>query len=73
MWWRRIAVRRRVVVNMKGGTAFEAILWKRKGPYLILRDALYMEPGVKPVQVDGEVIITKSDVAWIQLPNSERR
>lgn len=73
MWWRRLAVRRRVIVNMKDRSAFEAILWKRKGPYLILRDAVFMEPGVKPVHVDGEAIITKADVAWIQLPNSERR
>lgn len=64
--WRRTAVRRRVVVNLDG-KAFSGILWAKRGPLLVLRDAQLMHPGAAAVPVDGEVVIERRAVEFIQV------
>ncbi|WP_018350956.1 hypothetical protein [Longispora albida] len=63
----RRLLRRRAIVNLTGGKAFAGILFARSGPLLILRDATLHEPGCAPVPVDGEVVIERSAVEFIQL------
>jgi hypothetical protein len=29
---------RQVIVNLKSGTAFRALIWRRSGPFLVLRE-----------------------------------
>lgn len=65
--WKRWPVRKRVLVNMVDGRAFDAILYARRGPLLELRDAQLLEPGSDPVQVDGAVIVERPRVAFIQI------
>lgn len=64
--WRRTVVRRRVVVNL-ADKAFTAVLWAKRGPLLVLRDVALMHPGSPPVPVDGEVIVERSRVEFIQV------
>jgi len=64
---RRLALRRRVLVNLVGGKAISGVLWARRGPLLVLKDATLHEPGVQPVPVDGEVIVDRVRVDFVQV------
>lgn len=71
--FRRNLVRRLVIVNLKSGRAFRGILWKQAGPLLVLRNAEMLEPNRTPVPADGEVIIERAEVEFIQIPPVEGR
>lgn len=58
---------RRVLVNLNDDRAFDAVLYARRGPLLVLRDVRLIEPGLDPVALDGEVIIERPRVAFIQV------
>lgn len=66
--FRRIVVQRRVVVNLKTGSAIEGVLIKRSGPLLLLRDVVVhdVEGGSNPA--DGEFVIERPNVDYIQKP-----
>jgi hypothetical protein len=66
--YRRLVVRRRVVVNLLDGKAFEGVVTRHEGPLLILRDVTYLEPGSPPASLDGEVLVERSRVDFIQAP-----
>lgn len=76
VWWvadtrsrRRLAVRRRVVVNIDTGAgdtaAVSGILWERSGRHLIIRDAV-VHTGGQSVPADGDVIIDRDHVLYVQ-------
>ena len=67
MGWRRWPICKRVLVNLEDGRAFTGILFSRRGPLLTLRDAQLIEPGSEPLAVDGEVIVERSRVSFIQV------
>ena len=67
MGWRRWPIYSRVLVNLEDGRAFNGILYRRRGPLLTLRDAQLIEPGNEPVAVDGEVLIERSRISFIQV------
>lgn len=64
--WRRTALRKRVVVNL-ADKAFSGVLWAKRGPLLVLRDAELLEAGREPQRVDGEVVIERSKVEFTQV------
>lgn len=70
MWgwfpWRRTAVRKRVVVNL-ADKAFTGVLWAKRGPLLILKDAVLMQHGAADTPLDGEVLVERSRVEFIQV------
>lgn len=63
--WRRL-VRKRVVVN-QDGRAFAGVLWQQLGPLLVLRNAELLQPGAEPQPMDGEVVIERSTVHFVQI------
>jgi hypothetical protein len=65
--WRRTALRRRVLVNLRTEKAFSGIIWAKRGPLIILRDAAILESGRPPVAMDGELLIERSNVDFIQV------
>ena len=65
-WWRRTAVRKRVVVNL-ADKAFSGVLWAKRGPLLVLRDAVLMQHGAADTPLDGEVVVERSKVDFIQV------
>lgn len=65
-WWRRTALRRRVVVNLED-KAFRAVLWAKRGPLLVLRDVELLEAGREPQAMDGEVVVERTRVEFIQV------
>lgn len=64
--WRRTAVRRRVVVNLPD-KAFSGVLFAKRGPLLVLRDSQLHVPGAQPQVMDGEVVIERSKVDFVQV------
>lgn len=64
--WRRTAVRKRVVVNL-ADKAFTGILWAKRGPLLVLRNAELLEAGRPAQPVDGEVVVERSKVEFTQV------
>lgn len=60
------ALVRRVIVNLKSDKAFQGVLWKRKGDYLVLRDAVLHESGHTRT-VDGEVLVFLAEVDFVQV------
>lgn len=63
--WRRL-VRKRVIVN-QAERAFAGILWGQYGPLLVLRNAELLQPGMDPHPLDGEVVIERASVHFIQI------
>lgn len=58
---------RRMIVNLKDGTRFRGVLWQRRADYLVLRNTELLPPGSKAIPVDGEVLVFKSDVLFLQV------
>lgn len=63
----RLAIRRRVLVNKIDGTAIDAVLWKRRGRLVVLRDAAFLQPGNAPAQMEGEIIVDRDQIDFIQV------
>lgn len=68
--FRRTMCRRRVVVNLLSGKAFGGILWARRGPLLVLRDVTMLQAGVAPTSVDGEIVVERAAVEFVQVASS---
>lgn len=66
--WARL-VRRRVMVVLLDERVLEGILYERRGPLLVLRDAAVHTSGQR-VAADGEVVIERARVAWVQVLGS---
>ena len=68
-WWRPPCVLRRVIVNFTHNPeeAFEGVLWSTRGPWLILRDVLALHAGKVPVPMPGEVVVHRSQLAYLQV------
>lgn len=65
--FRRTMYRRRVMVNLRTGKAFQGILWAHHGPLLVLRDATLLQAGMAPSAVDGEIVIERTVVEFVQV------
>lgn len=63
----RYPVKRRVIVNLKTGRAFRGILWQRRRGYLVLRQAEMLQPAGGTTPVDGEVVVERANVDFVQV------
>lgn len=63
--WRRLLARR-VVVNLKTGRALDGLLVRKSGDLVFLRNATALEPGAAPLTLDGEAVVSRSDIDFIQ-------
>ncbi|MET9286493.1 hypothetical protein [Nocardia beijingensis] len=66
-WWlaRRYVVHRRVVVNLRTGTAVSGVVVGTRGPLLIVRDAT-VHDGDQSAPADGEIVIDRANVDYVQ-------
>lgn len=62
-------VKRKVILNLKNDRSFRGILWERRFGVLVLRQAELLKPGGQAVKMDGELVVFKSDVDFIQVVN----
>lgn len=66
----RKRLRKRVIATMKDGTAFAGVLYESDAEAIVLRNAELLEAGPKrePVPVDGEILILRADLSYLNLP-----
>jgi hypothetical protein len=71
--WRRIVVARRVSISLKAGPSISGILIHQRGDLLVVAEARLLEEGSPPVPLDGEVVLERAAVSFVQLlaPRSE--
>ena len=61
---------RRAIVNLKTGTVFRAIVYRRTGPFLVLRQVEMLsdrDSKMEPHVTNGEVLIQMTDIDFIQV------
>lgn len=63
-------VRRRVLVTLKTGEAFSGVLYAADGDAVVLREAVAVAFGSRAenVPVEGEALILRRDIAYMQIP-----
>lgn len=74
LWWRPPCLLRTVVVNMtmdqpdrERDRTIYGVLWSSRGAWLTVRDAQVQEGTGTPVRVDGEVVVHRDKVSFIQV------
>lgn len=67
--FRPYPVLRTAIVNLASGTAFRGVIWRRRGPWLVLREAELLSDRGNPARgkVDGEVLVKLADVDFVQV------
>ena len=65
--YKRLTYAKRCMVNLKSGSAFSGYLVGAPRSVIILKGASFIEPGVQPVEVFGEVLIEKTNIEFIQI------
>lgn len=68
MWWLPPAMLRVCIVNFTDdpGTAIKGVLWSSRGPWLTFRDCAILKAGASPAKLDGEIVIHRDRVAFLQ-------
>lgn len=66
--YRRALERRRAIVNLSDGTAIDGIFFRQDGPLLILKNAVLLTPGAQPAPLDGDTVVERDRVLFIQAP-----
>jgi hypothetical protein len=57
----------KLVLVSTGEQAFRGILVRTHGRYVVLADAFVIEQGSAPVRADGEIILHRDKVQYIQV------
>lgn len=58
-----------VIINTKSGKAFRGVLWSSWFSMIVLKNAEMLRPGGEAVSMDGDLVIYKRDVDFIQVIN----
>jgi hypothetical protein len=66
LWSRRLVVRRRVLVQLDTGRAVVGTLWTTKANRIVIKGAELFEPGTEPTKMDGDVVIERARVEYVQ-------
>lgn len=66
--FRKVLLLRQVIVNLIDGTSIQGVLYRDPGNLLVLKNAVYLEPGAEPVALDGDTVIERDKVLFIQAP-----
>lgn len=66
--FRRVLLLRRVIVNLLDGSSIQGVLYRDPGNLIVLKDAIYHEPGREPIPLDGDTVIERDKVLFIQAP-----
>lgn len=65
--YRRLAVRRKALINIEGSGAIRGIIMSQKGQLVEVANAEMLEPGLNPTPMDGTVLVERSRILFIQL------
>lgn len=68
-YWRPPCLLRTVIVNLiaPSDEAIQGVLWQSRGPWLRLKDATALKEGQPAVRVDGDVLLERTNVAFLQV------
>lgn len=60
---------RTAIVNLRSGTSFRGVIWRRSGPWVVLRNVEMLQDRdhAERHAVDGEVVVKLSDIDFIQV------
>lgn len=64
---RRLMTRKRVLVNLRSGRAVTGVMWSSRGRHLVLKSAELIEPGMESTQMDGDVVVDRDQVEFVQV------
>jgi len=64
--WRSLR-RSSVIVNLDTGKSFEGVLFRTDGPLLVLRHVRLLQRGSDTVAIDGEVVLDRARVEFVQV------
>lgn len=64
---RRVALHRRVLVSLVDGKAIAGVLWSRRGSLILLKDATLHQDGAEPAKVDGEILVDRARIDFVQV------
>lgn len=69
LWWRPPCLLRSVIVNLQTSpeTALRGVLWQSRGAWLVLREVQVLKANAPSTAVDGEVVIHRAMVTFIQV------
>ena len=69
LWWRPPCLLRLVIVNLRSDsdTAIRGLLWGSRGPWLTLREASVLKVNTTPTPIDGETVIHRDNVGFVQV------
>ncbi|MBE8524832.1 hypothetical protein ILP97_46395 [Amycolatopsis sp. H6(2020)] len=62
--------RRRVVVCLVDDQAITGILWRRHRRQLVVWSASLVQPGREAVAMDGDIVIERDRINWVQILES---
>ncbi|SPT53791.1 Uncharacterised protein [Actinomyces bovis] len=57
-----------IIINLKTGTALAGALVRQDGQLLFLRNVTLYSVGADPTPVDGEVVVERDHIDFIQRP-----
>lgn len=63
----RLALRRKVIVNLDSGRAIRGILYEQRGDLVEIRNAEIVEPGMNPVPAAGAIVIERARIEFVQV------
>ena len=68
-WWQPPCLLRAVIVNFQddSSTAIRAVLWSTRGRWLTFKDASLLKAGSPPTPIDGDVVIARDRVLFLQV------
>jgi hypothetical protein len=69
LWWRPPCLLRTVILNVRDdqNTAIQGVLWASRGAWLVIRNPQLLNAAREPAPMDGEVVIHRTHVAFIQV------
>ena len=60
-------VRARVLVNTQSGEVFRGALWAQEPEFLVLKGATLLRPRNESTPLDGDVVVYRANVAFVQV------
>jgi hypothetical protein len=68
-WWRPPCLLRTVIVNAvaPADISFRGVLWQSRGAWLTLKDAAALQENKPAAPIDGDFVIHRSNVAFMQV------
>jgi small nuclear ribonucleoprotein (snRNP)-like protein len=66
--FRKVLLHRTVIVNLTNGDSISGVLYRDPGNLLVLMNAVYLHPGTEPAPLDGETVIERTQVLFVQAP-----